>query len=107
LVDPLREIDPLEPPAPTPGGIAARAPFYRAYETASGRQLDPERVRFWEVLANLRWAVIALQQGDRHLLGGARDLSTAIIGRRTTECELELLMLLDPDGAPAEFRRHA
>jgi DNA helicase II / ATP-dependent DNA helicase PcrA len=25
LADPLREIDPLEPPAPTPGGIAARA----------------------------------------------------------------------------------
>ncbi len=89
------------------GGIAARAAFYRAYEAASGRRLDPDRVRFWEVLANVRWAVIALQQSDRYLLGGARDLSTAIIGRRATECELELLMLLDPGGAPAEFRRHA
>ena len=51
------------------GGIAERAPFYRAYEDASGRRLDPERVRFWEVLANVRWAVIALQQSDRYLLG--------------------------------------
>jgi hypothetical protein len=41
-----------------------------------------------------------LQQSDRHLLGGARDLSTAIIGRRATECELELLMLLDPQAPP-------
>jgi aminoglycoside phosphotransferase (APT) family kinase protein len=89
------------------GGIAARAPFYRAYEAASGRRLDPDRVRFWEVLANVRWAVIALQQSDRYLLGSARDLSTAIIGRRATECELELLMLLDGDGPPAEFRHHA
>ncbi len=89
------------------GGIADRQPFYTGYESASGRRLDPDRVRFWEVLANLRWAMIALQQSDRYLLGGARDLSTAIIGRRATECELELLMLLDPDGAPAEFRRHA
>jgi aminoglycoside phosphotransferase (APT) family kinase protein len=89
------------------GGIAARAVFYRAYEAASGRPLDPDRVRFWEVLANVRWAVIALQQSDRYLLGGARDLSTAIIGRRAAECELELLMLLDGDGAPAECRRHA
>src|SRR5438046_3605287 len=80
------------------GGIAPRAVFYGAYEAASGRRLDPERVRFWEVLANLRWAVIALQQSDRYLIGGARDLSTAIIGRRATECELELLMLLDGDG---------
>jgi aminoglycoside phosphotransferase (APT) family kinase protein len=87
------------------GGIAARAAFYRAYEGAAGRRLDPDRVRFWEVLANVRWAVIALQQSDRHLLGGARDLGTAIIGRRATECELELLMLLDPAGAPGEGPR--
>ncbi|MGC2412246.1 MAG: phosphotransferase, partial [Stellaceae bacterium] len=83
------------------GGIAARTVFYRAYEAASGRRLDPARVRFWEVLANLRWAVIALQQSDRVLRGGARDLSTAIIGRRATECELELLMLLDGNGSRA------
>ena len=83
------------------GGIAARVAFYEAYESAAGRRLDADRVHFWEVLANVRWAVIALQQSDRYLIGGARDLSTAIIGRRATECDLELLMLLDPDGAPS------
>ena len=83
------------------GGIADRAAFYRGYEAASGRRLDPERVFFWEVFANVRWALIALQQSDRYLVGGARDLSTAIIGRRAGECELELLMLLDPKRAPA------
>jgi aminoglycoside phosphotransferase (APT) family kinase protein len=82
------------------GGIAGREAFYRAYEAVSGRYLDPRRVRFWEVLANIRWAVIALQQSDRYLIQGERDLATAIIGRRATECDLELLMLLDPDGAP-------
>jgi aminoglycoside phosphotransferase (APT) family kinase protein len=87
------------------GGIADREPFYRGYESESGRRLDPEPVKFWEVMANLRWAVIALQQSDRFLVGGARNLSIAITGRRATECELELLMLLDPDG-PAE-RIHA
>jgi aminoglycoside phosphotransferase (APT) family kinase protein len=82
------------------GGIAERAPFYRGYEAESGRRLDPERIKFWEVYANLRWAVIALQQSDRFLLGGARNLSTAITGRRATECELELLMLLDGSPPP-------
>jgi aminoglycoside phosphotransferase (APT) family kinase protein len=77
------------------GGIAERVHFYRGYEAESGRRLDPERVKFWEVYANLRWAVIALQQSDRFLIGGERNLSTAITGRRATECELELLMLLD------------
>jgi aminoglycoside phosphotransferase (APT) family kinase protein len=86
------------------GGIAERAPFYAGYESAAGRRLDPERVRFWEIFANVRWAVIALQQSDRYLDGGARDLSTAIIGRRAGECELALLMLLDDDGPPASGR---
>ncbi len=83
------------------GGIARRAPFYHGYEAESGRSLDPERVKFWEVYANIRWAIIALQQSDRYLTGGARNLSTAITGRRATECELELLMLLDPEGTAA------
>ena len=82
------------------GGIADRATFYAGYEAASGRRLDPERVRYWEVFANVRWAIIALQQSDRYLIGGARDLSTAIIGRRATECDLELLLLLNPEDAP-------
>jgi aminoglycoside phosphotransferase (APT) family kinase protein len=82
------------------GGITGRAPFYRGYEAESGRRLDPERIRFWEVYANLRWAVIALQQSDRFLIGGMRSLSTAITGRRATECELELLMLLDGELPP-------
>ena len=82
------------------GGITAREPFYRGYEAESGRRLDPKRVKFWEVYANIRWAVIALQQSDRFLLGGARNLSTAITGRRATECELELLMLLDGEAPP-------
>ena len=84
------------------GGIAAREHFYAGYEAASGRRLDPERIRYREIFANVRWAVIALQQSDRYLLGGARDLSTAIIGRRAGECELELLLLLYPAGAPEQ-----
>ncbi len=84
------------------GGIADRAPFYRGYESESGRAVDPQRVRFWELLASVRWAVIALQQSDRHMLGGERNLDLALTGRRATECELEILMLLDPDGAPAD-----
>jgi aminoglycoside phosphotransferase (APT) family kinase protein len=83
------------------GGIAERTHFYRGYEAESGRRLDPERVRFWEIIANIRWAIIAMQQSDRYRIGGTRSLSTAITGRRATECELELLMLLDPNGAAA------
>ncbi len=77
------------------GGIADRASFYGGYESESGRVIDPRRVHFWEVLASVRWAVIALQQSDRHMLGGERSLDLALTGRRADECELEILMLLD------------
>lgn len=86
------------------GGIADRSHFYRGYEAGSGRRIDPARLFFWEVMANVRWAIIALQQSDRHIQAGARDLDLAITGRRATECELEILLLLDPDGAAAYAR---
>jgi aminoglycoside phosphotransferase (APT) family kinase protein len=83
------------------GGIAGRAPFYLGYQKESGTVIDPRRVQFWEVLASVRWAVIALQQSDRHMLGGERSLDLALTGRRASECELEILMLLDHAHEPA------
>src|SRR5438270_9993654 len=69
------------------GGIADRTPFYRGYESGLDRPIDPQRVLFWEVLASVRWAIIALQQSDRYMIGGERNLDLALTGRRATECE--------------------
>ena len=76
------------------GGIASRAPFYRAYEAASGRKIDPAAVHYWEVAAHIRWAVIALQQAARHLSGEELSLELALTGRIVPELELEILGLL-------------
>src|SRR6267154_698618 len=83
------------------GGIADREALYRGYESESGQPIDPERVFFWEVLASVRWAVIALQQSDRYMIAGECNLDLALTGRRANECELEVLMLLDPRRAPS------
>jgi aminoglycoside phosphotransferase (APT) family kinase protein len=77
------------------GGIAPRAPFYRGYEAASGRRVDPGAVHYWEVAAHVRWAVIALQQAARHLSGEERSLELALTGRIVPELELEVLGLID------------
>jgi aminoglycoside phosphotransferase (APT) family kinase protein len=77
------------------GGIAARAPFYRGYEAAAGRRIDPAAVHYWEVAAHVRWAVIALQQAARHLSGAQRSLELALTGRIVPELQLEILNLVD------------
>ena len=75
------------------GGIADRAVFYGAYEAASGRRIDPDAVHWWEVMAHIRWAVIALQQADRHLSGAEPGLERALLGRRLAEIEYEVLSM--------------
>lgn len=75
------------------GGIADRRIFERAYERASGRTLDPARIKYWEAMAHVRWAVIALQQAMRHRSGTEPSLELALIGRRLAELEYECLSL--------------
>lgn len=83
------------------GGVADRAPFYQAYERCSGRQIDPDQVSYWELYAHLRWAMIALQQADRYLVGGELNLDAALSGHRLAELETEILRLTAPDDAVA------
>lgn len=78
------------------GGIAGREPFYRGYARASGRDIDPEAVRYWEVMAHIRWAVIALQQGARHVSGAEPSLELALTGRRAAELEHAILHMTAP-----------
>jgi aminoglycoside phosphotransferase (APT) family kinase protein len=73
------------------GGIGSRAAFYKGYEQESGRMVDAARVPYWEAVATVRWAVIALQQAQRHLSGREPSLELALTGRLVPELELDLL----------------
>lgn len=81
------------------GGICPRGQFYAEYEKASGRKVDPEVVRFWEILGNVRWAVGAIVQGQRYLEGKESDLELLAIGRRAQEMEYEALRLIERAGS--------
>jgi len=73
------------------GGIAGRDPFYDGYCEESGRTIDPGRIAYWEVMAHVRWAVIAAQQAVRHLSGAEPSLELALTGHVVPELELEIL----------------
>jgi aminoglycoside phosphotransferase (APT) family kinase protein len=73
------------------GGIGSRAAFYAGYAEGSGQPVDDARVRYWEAIAPIRWAIIALQQGERHASGQEPSLDLALTALRAIECEYDLL----------------
>jgi aminoglycoside phosphotransferase (APT) family kinase protein len=78
------------------GGIGERADFYRGYERAGGAPVDDAQVRWWEVMAHVRWAVIALAQARRHASGDEPSLLLALTGRIVPELEHEVLTMTEP-----------
>ncbi len=85
------------------GGIADRADFYAGYEETAGRPVDPHAVAYWEAAACMRWAVIAIQQADRHISGTEPSLELALTGRMLPEIEMDLLLHLDAVAARGGF----
>jgi aminoglycoside phosphotransferase (APT) family kinase protein len=101
LGDPLEDLGWLCAPAwrfggdGAAGGFASREELFAAYEEAGGVHVDTAQVRFWEVFATLRWGVICQFQAFAHLNGMAKSVERAAVGRRVTETELDLLLLID------------
>ncbi|MDV3126687.1 phosphotransferase family protein [Mycobacterium sp. 21AC1] len=77
------------------GGLGSIDSFLRAYEDAGGAAVDRAALRWWLVLATLRWGIICRYQAQRHLSGQTRSVELATIGRRVCETEWDLLSLLE------------
>ena len=73
------------------GGIGTREAFLGGYEAAVGRPVDRAAVAWWEVMATVRWAVIALMQAARHFDGGENSLELALTAHVLPVLELDLL----------------
>jgi aminoglycoside phosphotransferase (APT) family kinase protein len=73
------------------GGIGQKADLFEAYSGTSGRVVDPGTVLYWEAMGMARWAIIALQQAQRHMSGEQPSLELALTGRLVPEIEFDLL----------------
>jgi aminoglycoside phosphotransferase (APT) family kinase protein len=80
------------------GGIAQPDAFFAAYAQHSGRSIDPARIAYWELLANVWWAIGCLNQARRHLRGEQINIEFVSLGRRAAEMEYEALWLLEHSG---------
>lgn len=79
------------------GGVGSREELFAGYESAGGK-VDPARVKFFEVMGTLRWGVICCGMMQRFRDAPEHSIERAMIGRRASETEIDLLRLLDSRG---------
>ncbi len=77
------------------GGLVERERFYEMYEAAGGYAVDRRSVLFWEVLGNVKLAVIFLTGGRAFVEGKTSDLILALTTRMIPGIEREVLTLLE------------
>jgi len=77
----------------TVGGVAKPADFLPEYEKHSGRKVSADDLVYWQVMAHLRWAMLALQQCERHRSGIEPSLELALTGHLISDFEQEILAL--------------
>ena len=80
---------------PPVAGLGRYDELFAAYTAAGGRDVDPDIVRWWEVLGTWKWAIMCIGQASVHLSGAARSHELAAIGRRVCENEHDLFLALE------------
>ena len=78
------------------GGFGTYDDLFRGYERVSGRAVDRERVRWWELFGTVWWGGVCMLQASRHLSGAERSVELAAIGRRAWEQEYDVMLALAP-----------
>lgn len=84
------------------GGIGPVAPLLRGYQRISGRTIDLDTLEYWEAMAHMRWALIAIHQSERHPPGEPPALEQALTGYIVPELEYEAIRILDGNAPPPE-----
>jgi aminoglycoside phosphotransferase (APT) family kinase protein len=78
-----------------PGGLVERERFFEMYEEAGGFAVNPRSVLFWEVLGNLKLAVIFITGAKALVEGTSSDLILGMTTRMIPGLEREILALLE------------
>ncbi|MFO6446377.1 phosphotransferase [Erythrobacter sp. NE805] len=86
-------------------GLGAVEDYIAAYEAKAGVTIDRERFRFWTIYRTVWWALGCLKMAAQWRSGADRMLERVVISRRTSEQELDLLLLLEEDAPEAERAR--
>ena len=81
------------------GGLGSYDSLFEGYREVTGRTVTREQVYYWEVFAHVRWAIIAIKQGERHLSGQEPSLELALTAHIVPELSLHVLRMTGVDYA--------
>jgi hypothetical protein len=88
-------------------GLGSLEDYFGAYEAEAGVTVDRDRFRYWLIHRTVWWALGCLRMAKIWRSGEDRMLERVVISRRTSEQELDLLLLLEEDAPEAERRLRA
>jgi aminoglycoside phosphotransferase (APT) family kinase protein len=76
------------------GGLCSRDDFFRMYEEAGGPPVDRDAVRFWEVVGNVKLAIIFITGTNAIVSGKTPDLLLALTAFINPGIEAEIMELI-------------
>ncbi|MBI4696429.1 MAG: phosphotransferase family protein [Gammaproteobacteria bacterium] len=78
------------------GGFGGYADLCAGYEAVSGRAVNREHLKFWEVFGSFWWAIECLGMADHYRHGPDQTVERPGIARRSSECQIDCVNLLMP-----------
>jgi aminoglycoside phosphotransferase (APT) family kinase protein len=77
------------------GGFGDHADLLAGYAAGGGAPIDLERVLYWQMLGSLKWGCMCLTMYSAYATGADPSVERAMIGRRTSETEIDLIAMLE------------
>lgn len=77
------------------GGFGDLEDFLAAYANAGGQAYTLEEINWWEMLGSLKWGIMCMIMYEAFRTGADASVERAAIGRRVSECEIDLINLIE------------
>lgn len=77
------------------GGFGDYQDLLDGHAAAGGEPVSLDRLLFWQALGSLKWGVMCLMMYASFASGMDRSIERAMIGRRASETEIDLVLLME------------
>lgn len=83
------------------GGFGTVDDLVSGYESVTGDRVDRATLRFWEVFGSFWWSITTLGMAQTWRTGETPSVERPVIGRRSTEAQMDCVHLLIPGDVKA------